>query len=98
MQDTQEDEDAYDPDPEASGSEPVPPENPPVPGVADPHAEPEEAVSPPPTLVASSSNGSIGDGASPFVESQWRLEADGSRSSGSSPKGGDHQVYIRTAR
>ena len=52
MQDTQEDEDAYDPDPEASGSEPVPPENPPVPGVADPHAEPEEAVSPPPTLVA----------------------------------------------
>ena len=102
MQEAQQDEDAVDPEPEPDSdargsSEPAPPENPPLPGVAEPHAEPEAAVSPPPTLVASSSSGSMGSaGASPFVESQWRLEADGARSSGSSPKGGDHQVYVRT--
>ena len=94
MQEARQDEDAYDPEPEpeARGSL-EPSENPPLPGAAEPHAEPE-AVSPAATLAASSSSCSIGgDCASPFIESQWRLEADGSRSSGS-PKGGDHQVYI----
>lgn len=101
MQEAQQDEDAYDPEPEpeARGSlEPAPSENPPLPDAAELHAEPE-AVSPPATLAASSSSCSIGgDCASPFIESQWRLEADGPRSSGSSPKGGDHQVYINRTK